>query len=132
MAVITAVDFKAETRKLFRLFDKLDFGKLQDMFADDVQGVDEISGGWIRGKDGLEGYFDTLGEMGVGNIHSTSSDFAVKHWDDVALVTCMLAQTYSVGEEPVAITSPVSIVFKHAKGAWKVALVHAVPLSESS
>ncbi len=132
MAVITAIDFKAEARKLFKHFDRLDFEKLGDMFTDDVQGVDELSRGWIRGKAGLKGYFDRLDEMGVSDIHSTASDFALKHWDDVALVTCMLAQTYAVAGEPVAITAPVSVLFKHTNGAWKIALVHAVPLSESS
>lgn len=130
MAVTTAVDFKAEVEKLFDRFDRQQFAELTEMFADDAQGVDEISRGWIRGKESMDEYFETLKDMGVSNVTSQTRDFDTKQWDDIALVTCVTDQTYEANGEHVAITAPISILFRRHRGAWKIELVHAVPLPE--
>lgn len=59
MPTTTAIDFKAETARLFDVFDRQDVPKLEKMFADDVQGVDEISRRWMRGHGGIDFYFET-------------------------------------------------------------------------
>lgn len=130
MAVTTAVDFKAEVKKLLEHFDRQQHAELKDMFADDAQGVDEISRGWVRGKAKMDTYFKKLQEMGVSNIRSATRDFDTKHWDDVALVTCVTDQTYEMGGDKVAITAPMSVLFRRHRGEWKVELVHAVPLPD--
>lgn len=130
MAVATAIDFKAKVQEMFDHFDAQEFAELRAMFADDVQGVDELSRKWLRDQTAISGYFEQLEEMGVGDIHSTLSDVTAKQWDDMALVTCMADQTYSIGGDPVAISAPCSILFRHVGGDWKIELVHAVPLSD--
>ncbi len=130
MAVATAVDFGAKVEKLFELFDNQRVEELTAMFADDAQGVDEISKAWLRGSDAMDGYFVELKEMGVGDIVSSLGDIHVKQWGDVALVTAMADQTYSILGQPVSIKAPVSVVFRRHGGDWLIQLVHAVPLPE--
>lgn len=130
MAVTTAVDFKAEAKKLFKHFDHQEFEELKGMFADDGQGVDEISRGWLRGKNSLDKYFKKLQDMGVADIHSKLRDFSVKEWKETALVTCVTEQTYRAGGEQVSITAPVSILYQRNGAQWKIALIHAVALPE--
>ncbi len=131
MAVATAIDFKKEAQRLFDLFDQQKFPELQDLFAEDGQGVDEISRGWIRGRANLGGYFDQLRALGVSDIRSKLSDFVTKHWDDVALVTFVADQSYKAEGKKVTIKAPVSILYRRISGAWKIELVHAVPLPEA-
>ncbi len=130
MAVATAIDFQAEAKRLWDLFDRLEMDEMKEMFADDFQGVDELSRKWMRGKSAIEDYMKQLQEMGIGDIQSKLSDMATKHWDDIALVTCMADQTYSLGGEQVTITAPVSVLFRYINGDWKIEMVQAVPLSE--
>lgn len=130
MAVITTVDFKKEVEKFFRHFDRLEFEDIEAMFAEDGQGVDEISKGWIRGRSSMTDYFAQLVEMGVSDIHSALSDFETKQWDDVALTTLMFDQTYRVGGDMVSITAPTSMLFRRIDDAWKLQLVHAVALPD--
>ena len=118
MAVATAVDFGAKLEKLFELFDRQALVELTAMFAKDAQGVDEISQAWLRGRNALDTYFDDLREMGVADISSALSDIHVKQWGDVALVTAMTDQTYSIDGEPVAIKAPVSVVFHRDREEW--------------
>ncbi len=132
MAVTTAVDFKAEVKKLLEHFDRQQHAELKEMFADDSQGVDEISGGWVRGKSKLDSYFKKLEEMGVSDIHSKTRDFDTKVWDDIALVTCITDQTYKMGGKPISISAPMSVLFRRHRGDWKIQLIHAVPLPEMS
>lgn len=130
MAVSTAVDFEAEVRKLFDRFDRQEFAELKEMFADDAQGVDEISRVWLRGRASFDRYFMTLEDVGISDIHSKVRDFKTRQWDDIALVTCMAEQTYKMAGEDVAIKAPISVLFKRSRGRWQIELIHAVPLPE--
>lgn len=134
MAVKTAINFEAEVTKLFALFDRLDLDAIMALTADDAQGVDEIARSWVRGRTAMIRYFDQLSDMGVGDIHSALRDFDVKHWDDVALVTCIVDQSYSIGDdgEMISIISPVSVLFRKIGNDWKVELIHSVPLPEEN
>ncbi len=115
---------------LFDRFDALDLDGMRDLFADDVQGVDEISRRWLRGKDTLNDYFAMLGEMGISDVKSVLSDFHTADYGDTGVVTLMADQTYRVGGEPQSIHAPMTVVFRRTGGDWKIALVHAVPLPE--
>lgn len=132
MAVATAIDFKAEVRELFARFDRQDWKGIKALLSDDPQGVDEISRRWLRGKGAIDGYFAELQKMGVDGIRSKPSDFAVKQYGDVALVTCMVDQRYEADGADVSITAPVSVLF-HRRGAeWKIESIHAVALPEAA
>lgn len=132
MAVATAIDFKQEVRTLFELFDRQDIKGIKALFSDDPQGVDEISRTWMRGKPALDSYFKELKEMGITNIRSSLRDFAVKHWDDVAVATCMVEQSFSAEGQKTKITAPVTVLYRRHGDSWKIELVHAVALPEAA
>ena len=117
-------------RTLIAKFDALDFEGITAMGADDMQGVDEISRKWIRGKDNLSVYFGQLKEMGVSDVHSELSDLSEITLGEGAIVTGMMNQQYRAGGEQVKIVAPLTIGLRKQAGAWKVVLVNAVPLSE--
>jgi ketosteroid isomerase-like protein len=52
-------------------------------------------------------------------------------WGDTALVTLVLDQTYTLGGERRSLHAPSSVVLRREDGAWRIALVHSVPLGES-
>lgn len=117
-------------RELFRAFDRLEFDTMIQMASDDVQGIDEITRKWIRGKKGLLTYFEQLKSMGVSDIRTELSDLQETAVDNLAYVTGMLNQQYKAGGEQVRITSPLTIGLRKQISDWKVSLIHVVPLSE--
>src|SRR5436190_7257103 len=61
------------TRDFFAALDRKDFDHLVAISADDVQVVDEISGGWLRGQRDIDAYLRQLGGE-VSNIASSPRD----------------------------------------------------------
>jgi ketosteroid isomerase-like protein len=97
------------TSEFFRLLDAKDVAALRATFADDPQGTDEMTRGWLRGRPALEAYFtDNLPHMT--DIHSTLDDVAVRAWGDVEV-------------------APTTLLWRREGDAWKLALVHSIPLS---
>jgi uncharacterized protein (TIGR02246 family) len=115
---------------LFQAFDSLDIVRLEPMFADDAQGVDELSGGWRRGRQALHEYLRMLSGAGVSDVRSQLSDVHTTDWGDTALVTAVLDQSYGMGGDTVRLHAPTTIVLRRQDGGWRIALVHSVPLSE--
>lgn len=131
MAVTQAIDFAAETRKMFKLFDQMKVDELRALFATDVQGVDEISRKWMRGGKAIDNYFAQLEKMNVEEMRSRLSDLHSEKWGDVAVVTGMADQTYSVEGTPMTIKAPITVLYRRVKDGWKIALIHAVSLPEA-
>lgn len=119
-----------EARRILARLDAMDFDGLRAMLTDDVQGVDEISRRWMRGRGALEEYFSQL-ESSVGGVHSQLSDVHASAWGDVGLVTSVLDQTYTLDGEEQKLTAPTSILFRREGDEWKVALIHTVPLPDA-
>ncbi len=119
------------THELFDALDRKDFGRIVGMATDDVQGVDEISRGWLRGRAAMETYFASMAEQ-VSNIRSTLSDVQAVQIGDTGIVTCVLDQEYDVGGRRVSIHAPTSIVARRLDGRWQVALLHSVPLPDEA
>jgi uncharacterized protein (TIGR02246 family) len=115
---------------LFAALDVIDVDALEALFAAEPQGVDELSGGWRRGRESLREYLATVRDSGITDLHSTTSDVHVVDWGDTALATLVLEQTYAVGDERTEIHAPTTIVLRRENGAWRVALVHSVPMGE--
>lgn len=132
MGANAAAELEALVRRLLERFDDLDMEAIAELMADDVQGVDEISRAWLRGKSNIEGYFAQLGEMGVSDVKSSPDDFHATSWGDAGVVTLMVDQTYSAGGEHVHIVAPMTVVFRRDGGQWKIVLVAAVPLPDTS
>jgi ketosteroid isomerase-like protein len=123
--VLTVEDAVTE---LFAKMDALDFDGIRAMFTDDAQGVDEISRGWMRGREDMDRYFrDSLSH--VSDVHSTLRDTVSRAWGDVGLVTGVLEQTYDLDGQPQQVTAPTTLVLVREGGRWKVAVVHSVPLA---
>lgn len=115
------------TRRLFELLDAMDTRGMAAMIADDAQGIDEISRGWMRGREALEGYFGQLEQM-VDEVSSKVRNVHETEWGDAGVVTCVVDQTYEMDGAEQSITAPTSIVFRREGGEWKIAVFHSVPL----
>ena len=118
-------------RELFDALDHKDFDQIVRLATDDVQGVDEISRGWLRGRAAMETYLKSLGEQ-VSNIRSTLSDLHTAEIGDVGIVTLVLDQEYDMDGQRTSIHAPTSIVVRRVDGEWRMALLHSVPLAEES
>jgi ketosteroid isomerase-like protein len=125
----TAMALEQETRRVFELLDALDLKGLGATLTDDVQGVDEITRGWTRGRAALESYFAQL-EGTVSDPRSQLSDLHATVWGDVGLVTFVLDQTYTMNGQEETVSAPTSMLFRHQDDGWKVALIHTVPIPD--
>ena len=115
---------------LFRALDALDVDTIEAMFSSDPQGIDELSGGWRRGREAMRQYLAMLRESGIADVRSSVSDVHLTEWGDTALATLMLDQTYTMGGQAQSIHAPTTLVLRREEGAWRVALVHTVPVDQ--
>jgi ketosteroid isomerase-like protein len=122
-------DLESMARDLFDALDRKEFDRIVGMSADDVQGVDEISRGWLRGRAAMETYLRSLGEQ-VSNVRSTLSEIHTTELGDVGIVTLVLVQEYDMAGQHASIHAPTSLVARRQDGAWRLALLHSVPLAE--
>ena len=129
MSQQTATALEQQARRVFELVDAMDTDAMAAMVTDDAQGVDEISRGWMRGRDALEQYFTQLKAM-VDGVSSRVSDVHVSEWGDTGVVTCVVDQTYTMGGQEQDIKAPTSITFRREGEDWKIAVFHSVPLEE--
>jgi ketosteroid isomerase-like protein len=130
MAERTAAAAEREVREVMELLDAMRLGELARRFTEDAQGVDEITGRWTRGRPALDAYFAQL-EGVVSNVRSQLSDLQAFVWGDVALVTFVLDQTYDMEGQRHRLSAPSSIVLRHEQDAWRIAMVHSVPLPDA-
>ena len=114
--------------RLLEMLDAMDLDGLSAMLTDDAQSVDEISRGWTRGRGAIEAYMAQLKDT-VSDVHSQMKDPREDVWGDVALVTFVLEQTYTMDGQQQTISAPTSIVFRREESDWKIALIHTVPIS---
>ena len=124
-------ELESTARELFDALDHKDFDRIVRLATDDVQGVDEISRGWLRGRAAMEAYFKSMDQQ-VSNIQSTLSDIHAVQNGDVGIVTLVLDQEYDIGGQRSSINAPTSIVARRVDGSWRVALLHSVALAEES
>jgi ketosteroid isomerase-like protein len=118
-------------QELFSDLDAERFDQLVDRATEDVQGVDEISRRWLRGRAAMQTYLDGL-RGNIAGIHSTLRDTREADFGDVGLVTATLEQTYSLSGRNETIVAPTSILFRREDGTWKFALLHSVPIPETA
>jgi ketosteroid isomerase-like protein len=122
-------ELETTVRELMGAFDRQDFEFVRRMLAPDAQGVDEISLRWLRGADDIDAYFKEL-EGAVDNVSSTLFDLRADEWGDVGLVTAWMEQDYMLNGEAQHVSAPTTLVLRRIEGAWRVALIHSVPLPE--
>lgn len=115
------------TRRVLELLDAMDLDTIAEMATDDIQGVDELTGGWLRGRDVLDEYLAQLKDT-VSDVRSKISDLHTIEVGDVGLVTYVLEQTYVMDGEQQTVSAPTSMVFRREAGSWKIALIHSGPM----
>lgn len=118
-------------RALLRDFDRMDLAAIKGRFTADVMGIDEISRAWIRDQEGMDAYFRGL-EGHVTDIATTLFDLAEQISGNSAIVTGWLEQDYKMQGEQVHVSAPFTVALRLDGDAWKVALVHAIPLPEEA
>jgi ketosteroid isomerase-like protein len=126
-----AGDLEKKVREFLRLIDAKDFDEMARMASDDVQGVDELSRRWMRGRGALQDYFKQFGPQ-LSDIHSTLSDMRETVWGDAGIVTCWLEQDYTYQGKKQHVSAPTTAVLRRIGSDWKLALFHSVPLPESA
>ncbi|HEX3802504.1 MAG TPA: nuclear transport factor 2 family protein [Solirubrobacteraceae bacterium] len=129
MSEQTAVELEQEMRRLFMHLDAMNVAGISAMVTDNVQGIDEITRSWRRGRAAVENYLAELADA-VQDVRSQITDLHVTGWDETGLVTFVLQQTYRMDGAAQSLSAPTSLVFKREDDAWKVALIHSVPLPE--
>ncbi|TXH42530.1 MAG: SgcJ/EcaC family oxidoreductase [Actinobacteria bacterium] len=100
-----------------------------DAYADDAEGIDEVSRGWMRGRDQIAAYTRQL----VADLDSCSSELVDVHEaiiGDAAVVTGILCQDYSLAGEAQSVRMPATFVLRRDSGHWRVLLFHALPIPE--
>ena len=120
---------ESAARQFTASLDALDVDALVSVLAEDVEGVEEISRQWLRGRDAVAGYMRELATQ-VSDIDTTLRDVNERVWGDVGVVTCWLDQTYTFEGEVVRISAPTTLLFRSEAGQWKLVLFHSVPLPE--
>jgi ketosteroid isomerase-like protein len=131
MSEQTVAALEQETRRLLEHLDAMDLAGLGAMITDDAQSIDEISRNWRRGRAAVESYLSQL-EGAVTAVRSQIIDLHAMSWDDTGLVTFVLDQTYQTHGAHETISAPTSLLFRRQGDAWKVALIHSVPLPEQA
>lgn len=115
-------------REMLEVFDRLEFEQAGRYLAEDVQRVDELTGGWQRGRAVVEQALSELTGQ-LEDVHSETSNLEVTELGDAAVVTFQLNQRYRLGGEQYEITAPTTVLLRREQGAWKAALFHSVRVS---
>jgi ketosteroid isomerase-like protein len=126
-----AGQLETSVREFMESYDKMDVDALMAKITADAQGVDELSRKWLRGQSAVVEYFRQFGP-GLSEIRTTISDLRESAWGTTGVVTCWLEQDYMYQGAPVHFSGPMTIVLRQENGAWKVAVVHAVPLPQQA
>lgn len=103
-------------------------GMLQSA-SEEMQGVDEISRQWMRGKEAVSQYIHGL----VTQVEDVESEMKNVHevlWGDIGLVTFWLEQDYTVDGDRHHISAPSSAVLRREDDEWKVVMFQSIPLPD--
>ncbi len=116
-------------RKLFADLDQANYDTIVERAATDVQAVEEIRRQWMRSRDELKDYFAQF-ESVMSGAKSELSDIHETGWEDTALVTFWLEQSYVLDGEEQHVSAPTSMLFRREDGDWKLVLAHSVPVPD--
>jgi len=128
-AAETGGSLESVARRLFAAFDSLDIDAAETLVAAEAQGIDEISRRWLRGRDDIAAYFRQLTPM-LSDVHTEISDVSETIWGDTGVVTMWIEQGYTLDGTATHVSAPTTMVLRQEAGAWRVALVHSVPLPD--
>jgi SnoaL-like protein len=126
---IMAGELEGVANEVIEALDARDRDRLFAIIDADVQGVDEITRRWLRGRDEFEAHVGQMFER-VTDVRTTLRDVTEYVWEDTGLVTCWFEQSYAFDGAQQQISAPTTIIFRRMNGDWKLALFHSVPLSD--
>ncbi len=119
---------EATARQFMSALDAMDVDRLMAGASADMQGVDEISRGWLRGWDEVDRYLRHL--LGaVSNVSTEIRDVHEEIWGDTGVLTCWLDQDYMLAGGAQHVSAPTTMIFRREDGDWKAALFHSIPLA---
>jgi len=125
-----AGELEAIVRKIFDAVDRKDVDALHQLSDDDIQGVDEASRKWLRGRDAADGHW-RAGLMAVDDIRTLLGDFSEATFGEAGLVTYWMEQDYTLDGNAVHVSGPATAVFRRRGDEWKaVLLFHSVSSPE--
>ncbi len=78
-------ELEQELRDFFGALDRMELEPLVERITDDMQGVDEISRGWTRGKSEFEAKAALLMET-VSDVRTEITDIAEHIWGETGVV----------------------------------------------
>jgi ketosteroid isomerase-like protein len=96
--------------------------------SDDVQHIDEISKKWSRGRERFTDYLHAA-LSSVSSIKSHLTDVSITTSQDIAIVTCVLHQSYTLAGDEMSIIAPTTFVLRSEDDSWKILVMHSVPTS---
>jgi ketosteroid isomerase-like protein len=126
-----AGELEAIVRKVFDAVDRKDSDALHPVMDDDIQGVDEISRKWLRGRDAADEHW-RQGLLAVEDIRTKLGDFSETTFGEAGLVTYWVEQDYTLDGKAVHVSGPATAVFRRRDDEWKAVLFHSVPLPDES
>jgi uncharacterized protein (TIGR02246 family) len=106
-----------------------DAAVVMDAYTEDVSGIDEVSRRWMRGREELAAYTDSILKE-ISDLRSVLVDDEVKEFGDCAVVTGMVEQQYVWRGEEQSLTMPATFVLRRDDGRWRVCVFHSLPLPE--
>jgi ketosteroid isomerase-like protein len=121
-------ELEQELRDFFGALDRMELEPLVERMTDDMQGVDEISRRWTRGKSEFAAKVGVLTEK-VSDLRTEITDIVEHVWGDTGVVTCWIEQDYTYEGAVQHVSAPTTVVFLRVDGAWKMALFHSIPVS---
>ena len=101
---------------------------LVERITDDMQGIEEISRGWTRGKSEYEAKAASLMET-VSDVRTEITDIVEHIWGETGVVTCWIEQDYTYEGAAQHVSAPTTVVFRRVDGGWRMAVFHSIPIS---
>jgi ketosteroid isomerase-like protein len=122
-------ELEQELRDYFVALDRMELEPLLERLTDDMQGIDELSRGWTRGKNEFAAKIAVLTEN-VSDVNTKITDVVEHVWGDTGVVTCWMEQDYTYDGATQHVSAPTTVVFRRPYGTWKMAVFHMIPVPD--
>lgn len=125
---MTKTDPEAAMRQVLDGLATADAATLRALAAPDVRWLEERTGEWKEGVDGLIESARAASE-GTSNFRVDVGDVRTIHLGDHAIVSAGLTFSFEYGGSPFTIPCPSTFVFEPADGGWRLVYQHTMGMS---
>ena len=119
-----AVTVNGIVNALFRSIDTRDAAAVAELLTDYAAMADEMSKGWVRGKEQIQEFVATT-FAAVESITSALSDVVIRESADHATVTLLLTQSYVLNGKSGSIVAPTSLMLERDDGNWLISVMQS-------